>query len=81
MPTRSEPAIRSSTSASSPSAFVTSGSATTSSSPSPVRVNAYVTSGWAATAVLLISVQGVVVQTSRAAPRSASGPEVTGSFT
>src|SRR5438067_13157214 len=64
----------------SPNTFGTSGSATTSTSPS-TRTTAYVTAGCTATAVFEISVHGVVVQTSSAALRSASGPLVTGNRT
>src|SRR3954454_5008772 len=60
--------------------LVSSGSATTRTSSS-TRTATYVTSGCTATAVLEINVQGVVVQTSSAAPSSASDPSSTGKRT
>ena len=41
----------------------------------------YVASGWTATAVLETSVHGVVVQTSRSAPRSSGGVLAASPFT
>src|SRR3954453_24046106 len=63
-----------------PKTLPTSGSATTSTSLL-TRTTSYCTSGCTATAVFEINVHGVVVQTSSAAPRSASGPLVTGNRT
>ena len=60
------------------------GSATTKTSLTSSRVifaATYVTSGLTAIAVLETKVQGVVVQTKKAAFRSASGPDVAGKRT